>query len=74
LTLHSPNEGEAIVRIFDAAGRLLREVLRASLPSAGREIVWDGRDGSGRPVPGGLYFVLAQSGPASVTGRVAIVR
>jgi flagellar hook assembly protein FlgD len=73
LSFHAPSEGAVSIEVFDAAGRLVREVLRGSTLSAA-EIFWDGRDSSGRPVPAGLYFVRAQSGGASVTNRVAVLR
>jgi hypothetical protein len=46
------------LRIFDAAGRCVR-ALRASRQAASSSLAWDGRDGQGRLLPGGVYFCRA---------------
>lgn len=44
--------GSGRLEIFDATGRLVRQIGTA----ATREIEWDRRDGAGRPVPSGVYY------------------
>jgi hypothetical protein len=66
--------GPVALRIIDAGGRAL-----ATLPgtSAGRgvSLAWDGRDGAGRLLPAGVYFLtLEQDGEALGAGRVSLVR
>jgi hypothetical protein len=51
--------------VFDVAGRRVRE-----LSSAGTFVTWDGRDGIGRAVPAGLYFVRARTGGRTETLRL----
>jgi hypothetical protein len=43
------------VRIFDVAGRLVRKLKKKSGPGDGL-VVWDGRNGEGRPMASGVYF------------------
>ncbi len=62
--------GPARLRVFDAAGRMVRQF--ADLPSGRREFTWDGRDGSGTPVPSGSYFLLARSGARTARARLLI--
>ena len=38
------------------------------------EVVWDGRDPSGRPVPPGVYLVVLRTGFGTSTRKVAVVR
>jgi predicted outer membrane repeat protein len=59
------------VRIFDVAGRLVREL---ALPAAGDRVRWDGRDGGGRPAAPGLYFVRVGAEGWSAASRVMKTR
>lgn len=58
--------GEAgfALRLFDARGRLVRELAegRWGPEAAERRVDWDGRDAAGRQVAGGVYFARL-SGP-----------
>ncbi|MFB3909098.1 MAG: FG-GAP-like repeat-containing protein [Candidatus Eisenbacteria bacterium] len=56
--------GAATVRIVDVAGRLVRELAAPRPPAAGEGqgpsvLVWDGAGADGRPVPAGVYSVVA---------------
>lgn len=57
--LRSP--GTAIVDILDVSGRRVRRLLRSPADAGSHVVIWDGRDGSGRLKPGGIY--LAESRP-----------
>ena len=48
-----------IVSVHDVRGRLVRRW--SVLPDARRRISWDGRQGDGRPVAAGLYFLRVES-------------
>jgi hypothetical protein len=49
--------GPVDLRIFDSAGRLVRELARGGIHGAGRRVVpWDGRDAQGNPVAAGVYY------------------
>jgi hypothetical protein len=65
---------EARLRIFDLAGRQVREfVQRASV--AGRQRVhWDGRDEAGNRLASGIYFYQVQSGKVTVTKKLVLMR
>jgi flagellar hook assembly protein FlgD len=53
------------VRIFDAAGRLVR---RLEEPS------WDGRDDAGETVPAGVYFARARGAGGRAGTTVTRIR
>jgi flagellar hook assembly protein FlgD len=38
------------------------------------EMVWDGRDDSGRPVPNGVYFAQLETGQSKATRRLTRMR
>jgi hypothetical protein len=59
--------------VLDIRGRRVRRLMASATGSRG-VIVWDGRDGRGRDVPGGIYFLRALAGAEQVARRVLIVR
>lgn len=64
----------ARVRIFNAVGLMVRELL-APEPKAGlTEWLWDGTDGRGAALPGGLYFFRLETGRLAHTGRLVLTR
>jgi subtilisin family serine protease len=47
----------ATLRIYDVAGRLVRELADGRIREAGsHSVYWDGLDAAGRPVPSGVYI------------------
>jgi subtilisin family serine protease len=69
-----PGDLPATLRVFTAGGR---QVWSRALPAAApgwREILWNGEDGRGRPLPSGLYFVHLVQGPRSAALRVTLLK
>ncbi|GIX05784.1 MAG: hypothetical protein KatS3mg115_0187 [Candidatus Poribacteria bacterium] len=60
------------VRIFDSSGRLVRRLIHSRLAAGQHAIPWDGRDDANRPVPIGLYLVLAELGNTTVQTTVLV--
>jgi flagellar hook assembly protein FlgD len=48
---------QVTVRVFDVAGRLIRDFGQFHVGPGKHHLHWDGCGGSGAPVPDGLYFV-----------------
>jgi len=75
-TLDAP-AGLVRVRIFDAGGRLVREVEDGRLSGTTGEVVWDGRSDAGQRLRAGIYIVLLEAvdveGGTSEAHRAAIV-
>jgi hypothetical protein len=57
LVWSNPAGGRARLELYDAAGRLVRELADAD-GAVERRTAWDGRDGAGRTAPPGVYFAL----------------
>ena len=69
--------GAAIVNlaIYDVAGKRVRTLVAAETTGPGRhEVVWNGRDDSGRAAPAGIYFYRLDAGGYSETRRMALVK
>ncbi len=67
-----PNGGRMVV--FDARGRTVRLLSVQPAGAEGVQSVWDGRDGYGRSLPAGVYFVRWQDRETSAGAKVVLVK
>ena len=68
-----PAAANVSLRIVDAAGRLVRDLLRESLPAGAHEIRWDGMNMDGRPAPSGLFFVRLVANGETRSARLLLL-
>jgi hypothetical protein len=73
LSLAMPAAGHLDVKVFDAAGRLVRTLFGGE-STASWQGRWDGRDDAGRSVPPGIYFVSARGADFERSARVVRLR
>jgi hypothetical protein len=66
--------GAVEMRIFDAAGRLVRTLLDRTLDRGRHTAVWDGRDNRGGLAASGIYFCRLKAGCYAATTRLALIR
>jgi hypothetical protein len=67
--------GEARVRLYDAAGRLVRELLPRAYVGAGEHTVTiRAEDGAGRPLASGVYFFRVDAPEGSSVGRISVLK
>jgi hypothetical protein len=52
----------------------VRTLIERALPAGEHELAWDGRDGSGRHVASGVYFVRAEAGRQSGSRKMVLLR
>ncbi len=70
-----PDAADVSLGIYDAGGRLVRELLSGSALEASRhEIAWDGRNESGQALAPGVYFYRLQAGRVAETRKVTIMK
>jgi hypothetical protein len=74
ITFTMANAGPATVRVFDARGRLVRQLHNGWLDSGAHGLSWSGDDDDGRPVATGVYLVRAESDGHAKTARVTVVK
>jgi len=57
-----PKAAEVSLSVYDATGKLVRELHRGNAAAGEYRLAWDGRDGQGRTVPAGAYFCRLEAG------------
>ena len=70
--LASPREVK--LAVFDARGRLVRELSTAVLPAGVSRFSWDGADAAGNAVAAGTYFYRLESGAVRLTRKVVLLK
>jgi hypothetical protein len=69
-----PRGGATSVAVYDLRGRRVQTLLDAWLEPGEHLTSWRGRDDSGQPVAAGAYIVRVESGGASVSTGVMLVK
>ena len=64
--------GAGRVSVLDLAGRTVRLLPLPGLASGAATVTWDLRDGEGRRVPPGIYFLRVRAGDRARTARVLV--
>ncbi len=66
--------GPVTLRIYAVGGRVIRTLVRGSLPSGRFRVMWDGRDDRGSVVASGLYLSELVSGRQRATRKMNLLR
>jgi hypothetical protein len=70
-----PEPNKVILKIFDIAGRRVRDLVAGEMYPAGHhEVIWTGRDEQGRTVASGVYFYHIVAGPNTETRKMTILK
>ncbi|HEX7319559.1 MAG TPA: T9SS type A sorting domain-containing protein [bacterium] len=62
-----------ICRVYDASGRVVRDLISAYQTDAKQSVIWDRKDQNGHPVTAGVYFVRLQAGESVNQVKLVIV-
>jgi hypothetical protein len=73
-TLSLPRATAGSLRILDVSGRAVRTLPLAAAAPGSRQVRWDSRDDSGRPLPAGVYWAEAKTEGTRLVRRVTLVR
>jgi hypothetical protein len=57
-----PSAAEVSLSVYDATGKLVKELRRETAASGEYRLVWDGRNEQGRTIPAGTYFCRLAAG------------
>jgi flagellar hook assembly protein FlgD len=56
-----PAAGPASIRIYDVAGRLVRELAGGPFEAGPQLVIWDGRGANGREMGSGVYYIRLET-------------
>jgi hypothetical protein len=74
ISFRLPRKSEVLLEIFNSAGAVVRTLEHRSFGSGVHEVVWDGRDGSGKPLPAGSYIYRLRVGGRAISKRMVLLR
>ena len=69
-----PRAGKLRLRVLDASGRVVRELVHGELPPGSHAVNWDGRDQRGPAAPSGVYFVVMELGAEMRREKLVLIR
>jgi flagellar hook assembly protein FlgD len=70
---HMPQNGHLSIRVYDAAGRLVRTLKNGEEIAGFRSVKFDGRNDSGRRLPSGVYYCHMVALGKNAAQKVVIV-
>ncbi|RMF66411.1 MAG: T9SS C-terminal target domain-containing protein, partial [Calditrichaeota bacterium] len=62
------------VTVFNVLGQTVRTLVDAPMAPGRHRVRWDGRDGSGRAMPTGVYFYRLKAGKITKTNRMLLLK
>ena len=74
VTFQTAAAGPVAVRVFDASGRMVRQLHDGTLPAGDFSLPWDGRDADAHELPSGVYFAKVTTPAGETSGRVVLTR
>ncbi len=67
-------DADVALVVYDAHGRVVRELLSGHLGAGEYRAAWDRQDSAGRACPSGIYFVRLRAGDEAHSGKILIMR
>jgi hypothetical protein len=69
-----PQAGPVKLAVYDAAGRLIRTLVSGQRTAGRQHVTWDGRDGAGRVLASGAYFLRLEAAGATRVRTVVLAK
>ena len=66
--------GPVRIAIYDPSGRLVRELIAATLPAGPHRVQWDGTDGAGRNAASGVYWCRMEAESVRLSRHMVLLR
>ncbi|MDZ7343210.1 MAG: T9SS type A sorting domain-containing protein, partial [candidate division KSB1 bacterium] len=69
-----PENRHVTLRIYNTLGQQIRVLIDHPYAAGYHQKIWDGKDGSGKPAPSGLYFYRIEAGEFSAQRKMTLIR
>ena len=69
-----PQTRHVVLKIFNLLGKEIRTLLEAEYQAGYHQILWDGKDKSGKPVASGVYLYQLRVGDFSQIKKMSLLR
>ncbi len=70
----TPTSADVRLTVYDVGGRRVRRLADSVHARGAHELTWDGRDGAGRPVAAGVYFIRLEAAGETRVRKVLRLR
>lgn len=74
IELSLPQAASGTLRVYDVRGRFVAELHRGLFAQGASSFVWNGRDGGGRAVASGAYWVQASTDDLTFTRKILLLK
>lgn len=65
---------DVMLNVYSVSGRLVRTLAEGEKPAGEHVVSWDGRDGSGRRLASGVYFIELRAGDERQSRRAVLLK
>lgn len=74
INYHLTKPGLVSLKVYNAAGQMVRTLVGSHMPAGRYAATWDGRDEQGDKVSAGVYLYQIQAGDRALTRKMVLVR
>ncbi len=74
ITFSIPQDGWVKLAVYDLLGKPVRTLISAKTNAGEHQVIWDGRDETGRMASSGLYFYILETKDARMMRKMALVK
>lgn len=74
LSFDLPEQCSTELKIFDTNGRLVRTLVKGTLPAGHHRVSWDAQQQNGREAAPGVYYVVLDAGAFRASDRLVVLR
>jgi len=74
IRFHLAQAGDVSLRIFDAQGRLVRDLVQGNYPAGDHAVVWNGIDHRGNSIASGVYLYQLEAAGRKLSKRMILIK
>ncbi|HNY90964.1 MAG TPA: FlgD immunoglobulin-like domain containing protein [bacterium] len=74
ITFSIPQDSRVQLAVYDLLGNPVRTLISAKMAAGEHQVIWDGRDDSGRMASSGIYFYILESKDARMMRKMTLLK